>query len=66
MVYRVYVEKRPGLTAEADALASDIRTLLGIASLERLRLLNRYDVESIDKALFTVSKRSSQNRSWIW
>lgn len=44
MVYRVYVEKRPGLTAEADALASDIRTLLGIASLERLRLLNRYDV----------------------
>ena len=26
MVYRVYVEKRPGLTAEADALAGDIRT----------------------------------------
>ena len=31
MVYRVYVEKRPGLTAEADALAGDIRTLLGIS-----------------------------------
>ena len=42
MVYRVYVEKRPGLTAEADALASDIRTLLGIGSLEGLRLLNRF------------------------
>ena len=52
MVYRVYVEKRPGLTAEADALASDIRTLLGIASLERLRLLNRYDVENITPELF--------------
>ena len=42
MVYRVYVEKRPGLTAEADALAGDIRTLLGISSLESLRLLNRF------------------------
>ena len=41
MVYRVYVEKRPGLTAEADALAGDIRTLLGISSLKGLRLLNR-------------------------
>ena len=52
MVYRIYVEKRPGLTAEADALAADIRTLLGIASLDGLRLFNRYDVEHIDKALF--------------
>ena len=55
MVYRIYVEKRPGLTAEADALAADIRTLLGIASLDGLRLFNRYDVEHIDKALFDRS-----------
>ena len=58
MVYRVYVEKRPGLTAEADALASDIRTLLGIASLERLRLLNRYDVENITPELFDYSVKT--------
>ena len=57
MVYRVYVEKRPGLTAEADALASDIRTLLGIA-LERLRLLNRYDVENITPELFDYSVKT--------
>lgn len=55
MVYRVYVEKRPGLTAEADALAGDIRTLLGISSLESLRLLNRYDVENITPELFDYS-----------
>ena len=30
MVYRVYVEKRPGLAAEAEALLGDLRTLLRI------------------------------------
>ena len=55
MVYRVYVEKRPGLTAEADALLSDIRTLLRIESLEGLRLFNRYDVENISPELFEYS-----------
>ncbi len=58
MVYRVYVEKRPGLTAEADALANDIRTLLGISSLEGLRLLNRYDVENITPELFAYSVKT--------
>ena len=55
MVYRVYVEKRPGLTAEADALLGDIRTLLRIESLESLRLFNRYDVENITPELFDYS-----------
>ena len=55
MVYRVYVEKRPGLTAEADALLGDIRTLLRIESLESLRLYNRYDVENITPELFQYS-----------
>ena len=58
MVYRVYVEKRPGLTAEADALANDIRTLLGISPLEGLRLLNRYDVENITPELFDYSVKT--------
>ena len=67
MVYRVYVEKRPGLTAEADALAGDIRTLLGISSLEGLRLLNRYDVENISpRFLTTASRPSCPSPSWMW
>ncbi len=52
MVYRVYVEKKPGLENEAKALESDIRGLLCIEGLEKLRMLNRYDVENIDKKLF--------------
>ena len=52
MVYRIYVEKREGLTVEADALRSDIVSFLGIGSLTGVRLLNRYDVEGIEPELF--------------
>ena len=45
MVYRIYVEKRPGLDNEARSLLNDARTLLGVNSLENVRLLNRYDCE---------------------
>ncbi len=55
MVYRVYVEKRNGLTLEADALARDLRELLGIKNLRSVRVLNRYDVEGIDGELFKTA-----------
>ena len=44
MVYRIYVEKKSDLANEANALASEIKNILGITALEDLRLLNRYDV----------------------
>ncbi|MCL2508174.1 MAG: phosphoribosylformylglycinamidine synthase [Oscillospiraceae bacterium] len=56
MVYRAYVEKKPGLENEAKALLTDIRSLLRIESLTALRLLNRYDVENIDGPLFEYCK----------
>ncbi len=52
MVYRVYVEKKPGLAHEADALYSDLKNFLGIEKLTGIRLFNRYDVENIEKDLF--------------
>ncbi|NLL63564.1 MAG: phosphoribosylformylglycinamidine synthase [Ruminococcaceae bacterium] len=52
MVYRIYVSKKEGLTLEADALLSDIKNLLGINSVKRVRILNRYDIENIDDELF--------------
>lgn len=58
MVYRIYVEKKAGLAAEADSLRADIVNLLGISSLEGLRLLNRYDVERIDRDLFEYCKKT--------
>jgi phosphoribosylformylglycinamidine synthase len=52
MVYRIYVEKKPGFDVEAQHLQSEIKTLLGIRGLTGLRLLNRYDVEDISAELF--------------
>ena len=52
MVYRIYVEKKSGFDVEAQGLANELISLLGIKALTGLRLLNRYDVEGIDEALF--------------
>ncbi len=52
MVYRVFVEKKPGLDLEARNLENECRQLLGIRGLERVRLLNRYDAENISEELF--------------
>lgn len=52
MVYRIYVEKKPGFDGEAQGLFHELVDLLGITRLKGLRLINRYDVEGIDEALF--------------
>ncbi len=52
MVYRVYVEKKAGQTHEADGLLREVNDFLQIRNLESVRILNRYDVEKIDKDLF--------------
>ena len=52
MVYRIFVEKKPGLDEEAQTLLRDCRELLGIVSLDGVRVLNRYDVENITADLF--------------
>ena len=56
MVYRVYVEKKKELAHEASSLRYEIRHLLQIRSLSDVRILNRYDVENIDAALFEDCK----------
>ena len=58
MVYRIFVEKKPGLDLAAQALLSDLRTLLGLSCIRQLRLLNRYDVEGIGEPLFRDAVRN--------
>ena len=58
MVYRIFVEKKPGLDNEARGLLFDARTLLGIAGLERVRVLNRYDAENISEELFDYAVKT--------
>ena len=58
MVCRIFVEKKPGLDNEARALLTDAKTLLGIESLEKVRLLNRYDAENISPKLFDYAVKT--------
>ena len=58
MVYRVFVEKKPGLDNEARALLNDARSLLGIEGLKKVRLFNRYDAENISEELFAYAIRT--------
>ena len=55
MVYRIFVEKKPGLDNEARALKSDINELLQIKGVEKVRVFNRYDVENLAEDLFKYS-----------
>ena len=55
MVYRIFVEKKPGLDNEARAIKNDINELLQIKGVEKVRLFNRYDVEDLAQDLFEYS-----------
>ncbi len=52
MVYRIYVEKKPGVSPESAGLLADLRDFLGVKALEDVRILNRYDADRIDRAVF--------------
>ena len=51
----LYDEKKAGLDNEASALLSEIRTFLGIDSVDRVRVINRYDAENISEELFSYA-----------
>ncbi len=52
MVYRIFVEKKPGLAHEAEALLYDLREVLRVEGLKDVRIFNRYDAENISEELF--------------
>ena len=52
MVYRIFVEKKKELANEARGLLKDINGLLQIKSVNDVRIINRYDVDNIEKDLF--------------
>ena len=56
MVYRVYVEKKEKLAYEAKSLKSELKNLLNIKGIEKIRIVNRYDAENIDADLFEYCK----------
>ena len=58
MVYRIYVEKKAGFDHEAQSLTKEVRDILEIGSVKNIRVINRYDVEDIEKELFDYSVKT--------
>jgi len=56
LIRRLFAEKKPPFAVEARHLLHDLRESLGIASLERVRLAVRYDVEGIGEADFAAAR----------
>ncbi len=48
-VFRCFTEKKTGFDLEAEGLCLDLRAVLGVTSLEYVRIFNRYDVEGISE-----------------
>ena len=57
-VRRVFVEKKEAFSGPARDLAAELRSYLGIASLEGIRILIRYDVEHITEETFERACRT--------
>ncbi len=55
-VTRCFVHKRPGFDVEAQALCRDLREQLGAAGLERLTIVNRYDMEGVPPEVYRQAR----------
>ena len=65
MVYRIYVQKKEEFAQEANSLKDEIVQLLQIENLTNLKIINRYDIENIDKSIFDYAKNILSNLAMI-
>lgn len=49
VVYRIFSEKKPEFAIEAKQILHDVRSDLSIPKLEKVRVINRYDVSGISE-----------------
>ncbi len=55
-IYRLFTEKKSDYDLEAQQLAKEIRDYLRIPGVERVRLLNRYDIDGITPEVYEQAK----------
>ena len=55
-IYRLFTEKKPGYDLEAQKLTEEIRDYLRIPGVERVRLVNRYDIEGITPEVYEQAR----------
>lgn len=54
-VRRVYVEKKPAYAVKANELNEEIKSYLGISSVEGVRVLIRYDMENLSDEIYGLA-----------
>ena len=54
-VKRVYVEKKQEFAVQAKELKQELKSYLGIQTVENVRVLIRYDIENISDATFEAA-----------
>ena len=57
-VRRILVEKKPGFDIEAQHLYHDLKDNLGISDLERIRVINRYDISGISDEAYQQARKT--------
>ncbi len=57
-VKRIFVEKRSGFDVEASNLTADLQKSLGLTSVQKVRIINRYDISGIDGEDFERAKKT--------
>lgn len=55
-VKRIFVEKKKGFDVEAQGLYRDLKYNLGIAALNGVRVINRYDMEGVSEEEYEKAK----------
>ena len=54
-VKRIYVEKKDSFAVKARELEEELKSYLGIAGLEKVRIFIRYDVENLSDATYSIT-----------
>ncbi|MBQ3928865.1 MAG: phosphoribosylformylglycinamidine synthase [Clostridia bacterium] len=57
-VKRIFVEKRAGFDVEASKLMADLQNNLGINNIQKVRVINRYDMSGLDGENFEKAKNT--------
>ena len=55
-VFRCYSRKKPGFDVEAQGLCKALQEQLGVHTLKSVSILNRYDADQIDPAVFAQAQ----------
>ena len=57
-VYRCFVEKKPPFAVEAEGVLRNLQTVIRNGDVRGVRIMNRYDLESIEEADYRQAERT--------